>query len=50
MAGKTIQLVDIEERGDVKYHLKTEGLAARIYTYSLVLDGVVFKTKRMARE
>jgi len=33
-----------------KYNLKTEGLAAGIYTYSLVIDGVGFKTKRMVRE
>ena len=50
MAGKTLQVVEVEERGEVKYHLKTEGLAAGIYTYSLVLEGVGFKTRRMVRE
>lgn len=47
--GKLINSVDIVERGAGEMKVFANDLSTGIYTYSLVADGVVVSTKRMAK-
>lgn len=45
--GKTLKIIEIAEKGNGQIELETAALISGIYSYSLVLDGKIFETKRM---
>lgn len=49
MFGKEIKRVGLENKGNATLEIDTKDLDAGIYTYSLVVDGVVIDTLKMAR-
>ena len=48
--GRIINTVDINHSGNGQLNVKAEKLNNGIYTYSIVVDGAVIETKRMAKQ
>lgn len=48
--GKLIQSVDLNERGKGNLNVFAQDLSSGIYTYTLVVDGKVFETKKMIKQ
>jgi len=48
--GKLIQSVDLKEKGKGSLNVFASDLSNGIYTYSLIVDGKVFETKKMVRQ
>ena len=49
MNGKEIKRVSLENRGNAKLDLNTKDFNSGFYSYSLIVDGVVIDTKKMAK-
>jgi hypothetical protein len=49
MYGKEIKRVDLENRGNAQLDVNTRDLDSGIYSYSLIADGVVIDTLKMAK-
>ena len=49
MYGKEIKRVALENKGNAKLEVNTRDLDAGIYSYSLIVDGMVVDTLKMAR-
>lgn len=48
-AGRIIKTVDINEQGQGQLNVKAESMSNGIYTYSIVVDGVIIDTKKMLK-
>lgn len=48
--GQIIRIADIEERGYGRLNVYADNLSSGMYSYSLVVDGKVYDTKKMIKE
>jgi len=49
LSGQTLREVTLTDRGHASVTLQADGLAAGVYTYSLVADGRTVETRRMVK-
>lgn len=48
--GKLIQSVDLNDRGECSLNVFAQDLSNGIYTYTIVVDGKIFETKKMVKQ
>ncbi|MGI8892462.1 MAG: tail fiber domain-containing protein, partial [Bacteroidia bacterium] len=49
LSGKILKEVELKTRGEGQLHVYGQDLSSGIYTYTLLIDGKVFETKKMVK-